>query len=119
MSFQFRSWVACLSTLALFLAGSDTTLSEENQCPEPESGLSLPNGFCATIFADKIGHARQLVVAPDGTVYVNTWSGIYYGNDTPPAGGLMIALKDTTGTGIVDVKLRIGENSAVCVHGGY
>jgi hypothetical protein len=50
-------------------------------CSGGSSGITLPNGFCATIFADKIGHARQLVVAPDGTVFVNTWSGVYYGND--------------------------------------
>jgi hypothetical protein len=32
-------------------------------CPETDSGLKLPAGFCATIFADGIGHARHLVVA--------------------------------------------------------
>ena len=52
-------------------------------CPADDSGLRLPAGFCATIFADGIGHARHLVVAPNGVVYVNTWSGRYYGNDTP------------------------------------
>jgi hypothetical protein len=26
------------------------------------------------VFADKIGHARNLTVAPNGVVYVNTWS---------------------------------------------
>ena len=31
-----------------------------------------------------IGHARHLVVAPNGVVYVNTWSGRNYGNVTPP-----------------------------------
>ena len=40
-------------------------------CPENDSGLTLPSGFCATVFADNIGHARQMSVAPDGTVYVN------------------------------------------------
>ncbi len=44
-------------------------------CPQNDSGLKLPAGFCATIFADGIGHARHLVVAPNGVVYVNTWSG--------------------------------------------
>src|SRR5262245_23218958 len=119
MSFQLRSLVAaCLGSLSVFLASSDTTLSEENRCPEPDSGLSLPNGFCATIFADKIGHARQLVVAPDGTVYVNTWSGFYYGNDTPHPGGFLVALKDTKGTGQADVNLRFGETPAEGGHGG-
>ncbi len=44
-------------------------------CPNDNSGLKLPAGFCATVFADGIGHARHMVVAPSGVVYVNTWSG--------------------------------------------
>jgi len=78
-------------------------------CPESDSGLNLPAGFCATIFADGIGHARHLVVAPDGVVYVNTWSGRYYGNDTPHAGGFLVALQDTTGAGKANVDRRFGE----------
>jgi len=69
----------------------------------------LPAGFCASIFAGGIGHARHLVVAPDGVVYVNTWSGRYYGNDTPHAGGFLVALQDTTGAGKADVIQRFGE----------
>jgi glucose/arabinose dehydrogenase/mono/diheme cytochrome c family protein len=74
-----------------------------------DSGLVLPSGFCATVFADGIGHARHMVVAPDGVVYVNTWSGRYYGNDTPHAGGFLVALQDTKGTGKADVAQRFGE----------
>ena len=66
-------------------------------CVGDNAGLSLPPGFCATIFADNLGHARHLVVAPNGVVYVNTWSGGYYGNDKPPQGGFLVALKDTKG----------------------
>jgi glucose/arabinose dehydrogenase/mono/diheme cytochrome c family protein len=78
-------------------------------CPQSDSGLKLPAGFCATIFADGIGHARHMVVAPDGVVYVNTWSGRYYGNDTPHAGGFLVALKDNTGAGKADFSRRFGE----------
>jgi glucose/arabinose dehydrogenase/mono/diheme cytochrome c family protein len=78
-------------------------------CPENDSGLKLPAGFCATIFADGVGHARHLVVAPNGVVYVNTWSGRYYANDTPHAGGFLVALQDTTGGGKADVNERFGE----------
>lgn len=74
-----------------------------------DSGLRLPGGFCATVFADGIGHARHMVVAPNGVVYVNTWSGRYYGNDTPHAGGFLVALQDTTGSGKADVTQRFGE----------
>jgi hypothetical protein len=41
-------------------------------CPGDDSGLTLPPGFCASIFADDIGHARHLVVSAEGVVYVNT-----------------------------------------------
>jgi glucose/arabinose dehydrogenase/mono/diheme cytochrome c family protein len=78
-------------------------------CPHDDSGLKLPAGFCATIFADGVGHARHLVVAPNGVVYVNTWSGRYYGNDTPHAGGFLVALQDTTGSGKANVNQRFGE----------
>ena len=77
-------------------------------CAEDNGGITLPAGFCATVFADNIGHARHLVVAPNGVVYVNTWSGRYYGNDTPPAGGFLVALQDTKGEGRADVKVRFG-----------
>ena len=86
--------------------------------PGGNGGITLPPGFCATIFADNIGHARHLVVAPNGVVYVNTWSGRYYGNDTPPAGGFLVALQDTDGDGRADVNTRFGDSVATGGHGG-
>ena len=56
-------------------------------CPTNNGGLTLPPGFCATVFADSLGHARHLTVAADGTVYVNTWSGVYFRNAPPAPGG--------------------------------
>jgi glucose/arabinose dehydrogenase/mono/diheme cytochrome c family protein len=81
----------------------------DHACPDNDSGLKLPAGFCATVFADGVGHARHMVVAPNGVVYVNTWSGRYYGNDTPHAGGFLVALQDTTGTGKANVNQRFGD----------
>ena len=78
-------------------------------CPSDDSGLKLPAGFCATVFADGIGHARHMVVGPSGVVYVNTWSGEYYGHDVPHAGGFLVALQDKTGAGKADVIERFGE----------
>lgn len=88
-------------------------------CPSNDSGLTLPPGFCATIFADGIGHARHLVVAANGVVYVNTWSGSYYPPDQPsPPGGYLVALQDKTGAGKADVIERFGETEQTGGHGG-
>jgi glucose/arabinose dehydrogenase/mono/diheme cytochrome c family protein len=87
-------------------------------CPNDDTGLKLPRGFCATIFADGIGHARQMVVASNGVLYVNTWSGRYYGNDKPHAGGFLVALQDTKGAGKADVAERFGETVATGGAGG-
>jgi glucose/arabinose dehydrogenase len=78
-------------------------------CPADQTGLHLPAGFCATVFADGIGHARHLTVAPNGVVYVNTWSGRYYGNEVPHAGGFLVALQDTGANGKADSIQRFGE----------
>src|ERR1700675_3178923 len=83
--------------------------AKSQACPNDDSGLKLPAGFCATVFADDIGHARHMVVAPSGVLYVNTWSGRYYGNDTPHAGGFLVALQDKRGAGKADVVERFGE----------
>jgi len=78
-------------------------------CSNDDTGLQLPAGFCATVFADGIGHARHMVVGLSGVVYVNTWSGAYYGNTTPHEGGFLVALQDKTGDGKADVTERFGE----------
>jgi glucose/arabinose dehydrogenase/mono/diheme cytochrome c family protein len=101
----------CLITLsALAQTPSNPPKENKNQsCANDDSGLKLPPGFCATIFADEVGHARHMAVTPSGVVYVNTWSGEYYGNDTPHAGGFLVALQDTSGVGKANVVERFGE----------
>ena len=84
----------------------------------PNAGLKLPPGFCATVFADQLGHTRHLVVAGNGVVYVNSWSGRYYGNQPTPAGGFVMALQDTTGSGKADVIQRFGPTTAEGGKGG-
>jgi glucose/arabinose dehydrogenase len=81
---------------------------QASSCPGNNGGITLPPGFCATVFADNIGHVRHMAVAPDGVLYVNTWSGRFYHFDTPPADGFLVALKDTKGAGHADVIVRFG-----------
>src|SRR5579862_3195399 len=88
-------------------------------CPKDDSGLKLPPGFCATVFADGIGHARHMAVAPNGVVYVNTWSGGYYPpNEKLPEGGFLVALQDKSGSGKADVIERFGETPQSGAAGG-
>ena len=80
-------------------------------CAGDNGGITLSPGFCATVFADNVGHARHMVVAPNGVVYVNTWSGRYYANTEnakAPDGGFLLALQDTTGSGRAAKMVRFG-----------
>jgi glucose/arabinose dehydrogenase/mono/diheme cytochrome c family protein len=111
------------ASVATLLATGSTALAqpahaEPSSCHGGNGGITLSPGFCATVFADNLGHARQMVVAPNGVVYVNTWSGVYYNNDTPPPGGFLIALQDTKGDGRADKKVRFGSTVADGDHGG-
>ena len=74
-----RTLLACVAVLYLIdpiaPARSQSNSGKGTQtpsCPSDDSGLELPAGFCATVFADGIGHARHMVVGPSGVVYVNT-----------------------------------------------
>jgi glucose/arabinose dehydrogenase/mono/diheme cytochrome c family protein len=105
---RFINGVAVFGALCLGSSGASAQMKPE-VCSGDDTGLRLPAGFCATLFADAIGHARHLVVAANGVVYVNTWSGRYYGNDKPHEGGFLVALQDTSGTGKANVNQRFGE----------
>ena len=87
-------------------------------CPGDNGGISLPPGFCATVFADDLGHVRHLAVAPNGVVYANIWSGRYYPGGKAPADGFLVALKDSRGTGVADRIVRFGETAAEGSAGG-
>lgn len=77
----------------------------------PNGGLTLPTGFCATIFADSLGHARHLVVASNGDVYVNTWNRRPKGSGNA-SGAPVVVLRDTTHDGRADVVVRFGDTPA-------
>jgi hypothetical protein len=76
-------------------AVAQTSGAANNACPGDNGGLTFSPGFCATVFADNLGHVRQMVVAPNGVLYANTWSGRYYRNDTPPRADFCLPSKTT------------------------
>jgi glucose/arabinose dehydrogenase len=78
--------------------------TETASCPGDNGGLKLPKGFCATLFADGLGPVRHMAVSADGTLYANTAgrAGLF-------SGGAFLALKDSEGRGVADVRARFGE----------
>ena len=68
-------------SLAASLAASPQTASPQMTSPQtassqpaaaPLAGLTLPPGFHAEVFADKVDNARSMVLAPGGTVFVGS-----------------------------------------------
>ncbi len=102
----------------LLLATGSAAHAQQSACQADTSGITLSPGFCATVFADHLGHVRHMVVAANGVLYANTWSGRYYHNDTPPPGGFLIALQDSKGDGQADKINRFGPTFADGDHGG-
>ena len=100
--------------------GADSTaaVASAASCPGDNGGLTLPTGFCATVFADSLGHVRHLVVAANGDVYVNTWSGSYYPEGHTPSAPFLVALRDTNRDGRADVVARFGDSLASGGAGG-
>ena len=80
-------------------------------CDAGNAGLTLPAGFCATIFADKLGAARHLTVLPNGDVFVNIRAG--GGGGESPLGtgtdGGLVALRDADGDGHAEVQQKVAE----------
>ncbi|MGH7619505.1 MAG: PQQ-dependent sugar dehydrogenase [Gemmatimonadaceae bacterium] len=92
-------------------APASDTSSNRTACSARDASLTLPSGFCATIFADGIGAARHVVVAPNGDVFV-----------TIQGGGPVVALRDADRDGRADSVVRIGSGSGgtgIGLYGGF
>lgn len=99
-SFATRIVKAALTAVLLIvlITNSDRVNAEDKAaitCPAGNAGLTLPPGFCASIFADNVGAPRHLAVSPDGTLYAN--------NRRPGRGASLLALRDTKAAGRADV----------------
>jgi glucose/arabinose dehydrogenase len=78
-----------------------------NNCAAADRTIKLPAGFCAVIFADSLGRTRHIAVAPNGAVYVNTWSSKSTKMRNAP-GGFIVALRDADGDGKAELVERFG-----------
>jgi glucose/arabinose dehydrogenase len=78
-------------------------------CAPENGGITLPKGFCATVFADSLAQPRHITVAPNGDVFVAL------------SGGGVMALRDRNGDGVADERNKIGDARAseVVLFDGY
>jgi glucose/arabinose dehydrogenase len=102
------------SAAVTLLAGCVSLSAAGPACDPGNGGLTLPAGFCAIVAADNLGHARHIVVAPNGDVYI----ALQGGRD---GGGGVVALRSTKGDGRLDMKETFGEASStgIALHNGY
>ena len=76
------------------------------RCAPDNGGLTLPGGFCASVFADSLGSTRHLTVAPNGDVFVAV-RGARRGADPAGVTGV-VALRDADGDGRAETRERFG-----------
>lgn len=106
-------------TSAVACSSGSTARSVTPPCVRNDAGITLPSGFCATVFADSIGSARHLVVAPNGDVFVNLQQSRRGPVASIPAG--LVGLRDTNKDGRADTveKFGTGGNTGIALYNGY
>jgi glucose/arabinose dehydrogenase len=106
--FLLLSGVALLSGMRLFPR-------TDSKCDSDNGGLVLPQAFCATLVASRLGPVRQLSVAPNGDLYA-ALSG-KAGDNT----GGVLAFRDKDGDGKPDERASFGPGGGndVKLHNGY
>jgi glucose/arabinose dehydrogenase len=108
-----RCIIAC-GVAVLSLATLTSYAAAAPACDSDNGGITLPPGFCALVAADAVGHARHLVVAPNGDVYVALQGG-------GGADGGVMALRDANGDGRFEIQQKFGDGSVtgIALHNGY
>jgi glucose/arabinose dehydrogenase/cytochrome c553 len=102
----------------LAFAGCPAAFAQASTCAPDNGGITLSPGFCASIFADNLGHVRHAVAGQNGVLYVNIWSGRYYAGQPVPDDGFLIALQDTDKDGKADLTQHFGLTKAANNTGG-
>lgn len=89
------------------------TASAATGCDPSATQISLPPGFCATVFASGLGTVRHIAVDQDGDVYAILRA--------PVQGHGLVALRDTDGDGAADVVKRFGQihGSGITIADGW
>jgi glucose/arabinose dehydrogenase len=103
--------------------GADTVhhaVAASPQCDAGNGGITLPAGFCASVFADNVGGARHVVVSPDGKVYAALITGQKIGDKADTTGAGILVLADTNHDGLADQRAMFGHvgGTGIAIHDG-
>lgn len=118
---------ACGGKSAGDASASDSTATTDtatgavaSACSGDNGGITLPHGFCATVFAELSGGPRHITVAENGDVFVQmleSGSGLESGTGK----GGIVALRDANHDGRADTSVVFGSSggTGIGLHGGY
>ena len=87
------------------------------QAIDSETGIRVPPGFMATVFADIDGYGRHMAMRDDGTLYYALTVRLGRGSNMG-----VVALRDTDGDGAADIIERFATEipgTALQFHDGY
>lgn len=77
------------------------------RCADDDGSIALPDGFCAALVADDVGHARHMTVTPSGDLFIALADGDPMMGDETKGG--VLALRDEDGDGTADRQIRFGD----------
>lgn len=107
--------MAAFGTLAACGGGAPTASSSSTD----STGIVLPAGFTATVFADGLDRPRHIAVRDNGDVFVTLRSG---GGQAAAGQGHVVALRDGDGDGRADRVERFGRADAdtgIAIYGDH
>lgn len=83
-------------------------------CAPDNAGLKLPDGFCATLFAESLAAPRHMDVAPNGDVIVGL-RGARGGQGRTSIPGGVVVLRDADGDGRAEQRNKFGAFTTTAV----
>src|ERR1035438_6535097 len=114
--------VAVAAVLLVAASGAARSRARAVPCDPDNANLTLPPGFCATVFADKVGAPRHMVVAPNGDLLVigNSFQTNAEAGGSRTGGSLML-LRDVDGDGKAALvkRLKPGNGSGIALANGF
>ena len=111
-----------IAVLLVAASGAAKSHARAIPCDADNANLTLPAGFCATVFADKLGAPRHMVVAPNGDLLViaNPFQTNAEAGGARSGGSLMV-LRDVNGDGKAELvkQMKPGSGSGIALANGY